>query len=269
VPHPLDGPLAKLRRAEEHLKAFRSAVDQFLATKPYRTVLEIDTETAQKVVWVEFPAASIDDGILAGDFTHNLRSCLDHLAWQFAALKGKPGKECQFPIFANPSEFKRHGRRMIRQVRVPDARALIQEVQPYNEGAVMWLRVGLRTINEMSNIDKHRVMVRTIVSPRAIGTMTNEVQVFFGPHEGKAKLAVGPLSASDDDMKVEVHPDLILDLRPYVPITYHSAVRDLETCLKAVWTVIRMTEDRGIFSPHPTRDAFMVGYRSGLRGVHP
>lgn len=69
-----------------------------------------------------------------GEILFNLRSCLDHLAWQLVILDGgKPGEYTQFPIRETP--FSKAGNLTATQI-VPDIKCAqileaLEEVQPY------------------------------------------------------------------------------------------------------------------------------------------
>src|SRR3954449_6844604 len=107
--HPEPKPLAPLRdvnlrlgRAEEHLDALREQVRSYLENRPYVPVvqneaqLQRDLSSGAVARWAADPPGKAkisimatevrpvpsDVGLTAGDFIHNLRSALDHLAWQ-------------------------------------------------------------------------------------------------------------------------------------------------------------------------------------------
>jgi hypothetical protein len=109
----LDGCDLKLKRAEEHLKCLEAKRVELLAEeRPYAVFQKYDAETS----CVLFTAQLLDElppdwGVIVGDYVHNVRSALDHLAWQLACLHygreptGKNGREVAFPITASHTQF--------------------------------------------------------------------------------------------------------------------------------------------------------------------
>jgi hypothetical protein len=212
--HPLEGPWAKADRARVHLEALDDAIAKFIAGKPYTTTREIDAKATQRVIWIEVRDPPTECSVLAGDCVHNMRSSLDHLAWQLAIVSGgNPGRECQFPIFTNKDEFEhgrllpggrrgRAGRSMIREGKSSDAVRLIEDVQPYKYGMPAWS--GLAMIETLSNIDKHRLLIKARLYAEAITPGKAECAVNFGPYEGRMQLAVCPLSTPDEEFDANV-----------------------------------------------------------------
>lgn len=96
------------------------------------------------------------DGITAaGDIVHNLRSALDHLAYQLV-LVGSPGIEpsrrIEFPIAKDLATYKAEKARKVEGMRA-DAIAAIDSLKPYKDG-----NPHLWRIHELDNIDKHRTL---------------------------------------------------------------------------------------------------------------
>jgi hypothetical protein len=86
--HPLAGCEAKLRRAHENLELLDNKVGSYLDghSEPIPTVGQLDPETKRHVRWRIGPV--IEPGLLlaaiVGDFIHDLRSALDHLAFELS-----------------------------------------------------------------------------------------------------------------------------------------------------------------------------------------
>ena len=105
----LDGVRAKLARANEHLARLESDTHAFLENEPYRFALEVDGH--DYVVRIKASREPpIELAIMLGDVLYNLRSSLDHLAWQLASLNGKPPAGTEFPIFKDRGKFTSSGR---------------------------------------------------------------------------------------------------------------------------------------------------------------
>jgi hypothetical protein len=108
-------------------------------------------------------------GVVVGDIVHNLRSSLDHLAWQLALIRtSSPKQSTEFPIFIDPKSgpgkkgFDPYGRKKIRDL--PDgAQKLIEAVQPYSltaagRGSLLWL------LQKMSITDKHKIILAPVAT---------------------------------------------------------------------------------------------------------
>ena len=80
----------KLERAKEHLETLAHVHDKFLATRPYEITRSIEASrqsgrgAEHRLVWSRFEAPPEPMGLLIGDTIHNLRSALDHLAFELA-----------------------------------------------------------------------------------------------------------------------------------------------------------------------------------------
>lgn len=258
--HPLDGPWLKVERAKFHLECLDDAASEFLATNPYRTYIEVDREQSQKLLWIEVtrdPPSSL--ALILGDCIHNLRSALDHFAWQCALLKGNPRRECQFPIFLNEAEYlgkpgrRRSGVSMLREVKVPEAIALIEGVQPYHKGPAFRQLTGLWIIDVLSNVDKHRLMPVVMLYSRVMGSRGNsQIGVNFGPYQGKRVLAFGALDVPDEELQVDISPGATIAI-PWgndIPPIAEGILLALEKrCIPAVEKLLRESVSLGIFPP--------------------
>ena len=79
----LDSAEAKVSRAKEHLASVNAQVRDYLAAKPYQIAMKRDPDTKRMIYFmsaVRPTPARIPAAI--GDAIHNLRSALDHLAYQ-------------------------------------------------------------------------------------------------------------------------------------------------------------------------------------------
>jgi hypothetical protein len=113
MPHPLTNSYAKLARAQEHIEAVQRDVNAFLGGYPSPTSLPIKDESeelrdfARRFAGREVP---ISIRIVAGEAIHQLRSVLDHVAYQLVSLSNPPGDKSGFPIYTeapkNAREWK-------------------------------------------------------------------------------------------------------------------------------------------------------------------
>jgi hypothetical protein len=141
----LEGVDAKIARAKRHLAELKSELEDVLNPNAQRFEFEAESGTGKHVYRVYgVPAIDHQWSTAVGDCLFNLRSALDHLAWQLVLLDGagEPGKRTQFPIRESP--FNKNGDRVPTQLRPSVSRQDIldglEAVQPYNaEGSQLSL----------------------------------------------------------------------------------------------------------------------------------
>lgn len=157
--HPLETARLKLGRAREHLKALDAEVSTFLDSEPYIYRAAYNHEVGQHPIQVRKLAdPPLRLGIIAGDAAHCLRSCLDHIVYQLAALgpKGEAGRgeRTQWPICETEKAWNKNVGEWLKGV-PPIIRDKIQGAQPYK------LRVeghALIPLARLDDRDKHRVI---------------------------------------------------------------------------------------------------------------
>jgi hypothetical protein len=120
---------AKLARANAHLETLETEFREFFGGDPYSVTHEFDYLEGKHRWRADLTEpVPVNWPLLIGDCVHNLRSALDHLAWQLAGAK-PDDRTTMFPIFDDPARFEKHGRWRLKTVpRRP--RALIEWLQP-------------------------------------------------------------------------------------------------------------------------------------------
>ena len=168
VPDPLSSARAKVARAKEHLMYVEDAVVRWSDPARHEVAAKHNPETGQLQYYLA-RIADIDEPIPAaiGDVIQNLRSALDHIAYQLVFKdtngfgipyrRGKkrkdPFKHVQFPIFDGPSDYESGKHGQIEGMLQPSIDA-IDATEPYKTGNdTIWL------IGKLNNIDKHRRLV--------------------------------------------------------------------------------------------------------------
>src|SRR6266496_6459714 len=155
--HPLRDSWLKVERAGKHLNTLNKTVRAFESSKrqPYDVRRQFDSERSE-YIWYgvirRYPSPNIP--LILGDFIHNLRSALDHLAYASRSIYAPiDDEDTQFPIFDRSTQFdvKALSLRYIRT----DIRDHMQTFQPYH-GLNDRERRFLRTLRDLSNLDKHR-----------------------------------------------------------------------------------------------------------------
>lgn len=210
MPSLLD-PNLKLQRATEHLDALDLQIAAFFESKPYNISSEDDLERGEHVVTIQTKFPPLSMGSVAGDFICNLRSSLDHLAWQLAALSGsRPSPRVCFPIWGTNSD-EAQKRITESTVGIPaGAIALMRAFQPYNSGK-SYKTTQLWILNRLWNVDKHRHITLHTCSleikfprmPRTLRPPTTEI--VNGSGVVRFPLAAKPY--------MDCHPRLILDIQ--------------------------------------------------------
>jgi hypothetical protein len=219
---PLDGFHAKLARAGEHLEALDEEITDFLATRPYAVRFEVDEQTGQQVAQIKVSGEppAIRWGLMIGDCVHNMRSALDHLAWELSGAK--PPRKTEFPIFHNRQEFEsrkpRGGLYKIRGIKDPRARTLIKSVQPcYSERGRVKAH-PLYALRQLSNTDKHKVLHLSVGVISGASYWSGESgedfvdSLRFGTFDDNAEIARFRLRPGEPDPEVGVDLQFTFDI---------------------------------------------------------
>ena len=177
----INGCLSKLSRAKEHRDAIETYITDTFAVESNRPRVgaKFEPETNSNVLYVsEMP--DLTDflnrvALMLGDAVHNLRSALDHLAYQLALLHTNGNirnvRNIAFPITDTLEQFKIKRKRYLREVN-PTQRAEIELLQPYHglEGIPETGWSGpyvhpLALLRDLSDHDKHRLLIPTVAVP--------------------------------------------------------------------------------------------------------
>jgi hypothetical protein len=165
----LDGCREKIKRAEEHREELESEVAAWLEAHPIPFRAKYDPQTGShiaRITSVPQPIPTLRWGVIIGDVLHNLRSALDHLAWELAHWGGRtppdPGG-VKFPIADSLVTFGSGAATRATKQMDPVHVAKIESLQPYhpeNVGPDRWTGAyihPLAFVRDLSNADKHRL----------------------------------------------------------------------------------------------------------------
>ncbi len=158
----LEGIKLKLDRAAEHLEELHREVEAYLDGRPYEVVREPREGGNPLLVCKVNQLPPLRLSVLLGDFLHNLRSSLDHLAWQLVlANGGTTDTGTSFPVFEKRRDFKKFKKNRETTTGVvgevaDEAADLIEGLQPYNNAAGPPREHPLWILSKLNNIDKHR-----------------------------------------------------------------------------------------------------------------
>jgi hypothetical protein len=148
----------KIERANKHIIDLNSAVRSFLDSNPYEVRAERDPQTRKPVYYLaRVDATPVCLATIAGDAIQNLRSALDHLAYQLYLVgtnDGPPSNHTYFLIERDATEYKRRLPPKVKGMRQEAIDALCA-IEPYKggKGHDFWV------LHELNNIDKHRLIV--------------------------------------------------------------------------------------------------------------
>jgi hypothetical protein len=147
----------KIERAKEHITNLDNVIRDFLDSKPYQVSTKRDA-SRRLVYYLSFVQPTpINIATIAGDVIQNLRSALDHLAWQLFLI-GTGGTTTNyhvyFPIAYDDATTYNSALRRTRGMRA-DAITTFNAIQPYRGGKDEKLWV----LNKLNNIDKHRLLI--------------------------------------------------------------------------------------------------------------
>jgi len=228
----------KLGRAKDHFYSVTEEIHKF-QTDPesYRLTLERQPNRGGvcKVTDVQMPPIKL--GLLIGECVHQYRSALDHLLFQLvlANCRGRPSaraeRRAEFPIFDSGPKFRGKrkrkgvpstgsGRAKIQDI-APSAQAVIERLQPYHRRKNP-RALSLRQLQELSNIDKHRLLHVTYSAFRGstFDFQTRNVRAIDGFHfkAGALKrnaviaawqvVPIDPRLGTDVQMKAEILTDI-------------------------------------------------------------
>ena len=165
----------KIERAKKHLRDLELARDQFIEAHPYVILPEYDSRTGDhifKIADLQVPPAEI--GLIAGDVIHNLRSALDHLAYQLVYANGTTHtRHTAFPIWDHaPEDHTMRDRRVEGMAqRAIDA---INAAEPYKggNGEDLW------AIHYLDIVDKHHALLITLMCMPAMITEFPYIWIF-------------------------------------------------------------------------------------------
>lgn len=184
----------KVERAKQHIRDLDIAVKSFFDTKPYVVGTKRNPQTPQLTYYMvsvgETPTTLT---AIAGDVLQNLRSALDHLAYQLVLVGSGvsgPTRHTCFPISDDAAIYKVETPRKVRGM-LPAAIEAIDAIKPYKGGNdTLW------RLHRLNNVDKHRLLITTGSAFRALDLgsyMTQMLQRFIPP--GSPLGAIEPLPA--------------------------------------------------------------------------
>jgi hypothetical protein len=221
MPHPLDGCRAKLDRSSKVFEELTATLGTYLERRPFEP--EGAYEPASNDWVVRFRVHEeppIECAVVIGDVIHDLRSAVDHLAWQLVIANGaEPTARTQFPIYSTEQSY---GAERAQQVLVgmsDEDKRTIESFQPFRQDAAADRPHELAVLQELSNVDKHRVVHATLIQTAGSSftiygledaSGMGPVRPQFGVLEDGAELARIQLVPAGDSPRIQVDANLDL-----------------------------------------------------------
>lgn len=189
----LVGARAKLRRAEEHLVAVHNDITTWIDSNPYTTPVESNPEGTEHrfVLRVHRPPNVDGWACLIGDCVHNLRSALDHLAWEVTKPSNR-NTRTEFPIFADDiidanGKVVPNYQSKVQGISNNRVRDFIDGRQPCNTPPPK--ETPLWAIHRLDIVDKHKTMV-PVLFENASNSILGQMSLLFA----EDAVAMGPPS---------------------------------------------------------------------------
>jgi hypothetical protein len=148
----------KIERAKKHLIDLEKGIIPYRGKRQSVGIRKTNPQTGQIASGglIRLPVIPFDSLAAAGDVIQNLRSALDHLAYQLFTVGSPgqvPGRLLCFPICKSPEAYEEEKGRKVEGMR-EDAKKFIDDLKPYHGGdETLW------TLHEFNNIDKHKFLL--------------------------------------------------------------------------------------------------------------
>lgn len=195
----------KINRAKTHLLELQTEIKSFMDSHPYRISTKRDPETKRLIYYVsavrETPQVI---SLIAGDIIQNLRSAMDHLAYELFISNGgneTEGRNIYFPIEKDFTTYESEKERKTKGMS-KGAKDLIDLVKPYNGGnTILW------RIHDFNITDKHRSLL--------LVTLRSEFNsIDIGPHLRESMRKIMPDLADIPTFSLGIKPaDSLLPLK--------------------------------------------------------
>jgi hypothetical protein len=174
---PLESSWVKYHWAGTHLRYLQGELLRIASLKP--EPFEVDQQIDARETWlrvIRVPEYR-EAGLMIGDAVHNYRAALDHLVWDLVKLGSHPqltekqAQRVQFPLAKSLASLQQQ-----RRDRMPgvddDPWRVVRLYQPYrrdDRGRAM------RSLRDLSDMDKHRFIVPAVASAKSFVGRTSFV----------------------------------------------------------------------------------------------
>lgn len=159
---PLKSAHLKIDRAEKHINELS---DLFQRERPFRYMLETDTQTLERAVYAKADEAVIDQiSLIGGDTLYQLRSALDHAFFSVVRPHFPQGEGAvQFPFSRDKAGLEGAIKNRCAHKVSPEFYAFMLALNAHGEPGGYEL---LYLLYEANNVDKHRSFLPTTENKR-------------------------------------------------------------------------------------------------------
>ena len=208
---------SKIDRAKHLKNELEHALQVFFASQPYKIDTKIDAQSKRLIYFVT-KADEVPESIalITGDIIQNLRSALDHLAFQLCVVGSgsrTSGRHIYFPIAEDAAAYKLAKSKKTKGL-AQHAKDTIDALNPYRGGNdTLW------KIHELNNLDKHRLLVTVGSSVRSFDLGAHMVATM---RKSFPELPVPDMpffvKPADIDFPLKVGDELLIDAPDAEPI---------------------------------------------------
>lgn len=285
----LEGPIAKLVRAEAQYRILEREVRQLW---PPNQAWPIRTEKHRGGLEYRFylgklPHVEAHWAVAVGEIMFDLRSALDHLAWELHVRRwrGKVPKKVKWPGLKKPIDIE--GATQFPIYRTPDGwaanfyriatlsqreRRALRLLQPYQTRNDKWqlVRDDLSVLNALHNIDKHR-QLHVVVGANQAAVLYDYAPEFgfrqtpmWGSVKPHAHIETWTFAKAPP--KVQPHHGALLDISLDYAGNEWPLFPTLEGLTTSVAAVLRRFANRFPPSNPPIRSRYTGHWWKGTRG---
>lgn len=141
----------KVERSQQHIDELKKTLQDYKNS----SFCEMGINETGLVVSVVITKAIPDTVALClGDAFHNLRSSLDHVAYEIVSMHDGSLDRIQFPIADTEVSLKKNGYFGLEAIYPEFAKHIADVVKPYEKG-----NYKLWALNKLNNLDKHRLLL--------------------------------------------------------------------------------------------------------------
>jgi hypothetical protein len=208
----LIGARAKVDRAKLHLRELETENGSYFDSNPYEIRTKRDPNTRRLIYYIasaQPPPVAI--AAIAGDILQNLRSALDHLAYQLVLVGSGsvgPFNYVYFPIADSAEKYESRKIAQLKGAR-QDAIYAVEACKPYKGGDdTLWL------IHRLNNIDKHRLLVTVGSAFRSLDIGGHVVRKMAkdNPHLGDIPALSAFFKPADRMCPIKIGDELFIDM---------------------------------------------------------
>jgi len=159
--------LLKVSRAAKHVGELN---ELFQKKRPATFIVKTDTYTGKRSAIGKHDEAVMNEAaVICGDIVHNLRSALDHTYWEIVSphcTSDKERRNTQFPFTSKANEFLKTLHDGYANRAGTGFYCAMRNLRSHGETGGNEM---LFLVREMSNLDKHRLLIPTITYTKIAG----------------------------------------------------------------------------------------------------